>query len=386
MKIIIKFGLLILISGFILSCRQSAKQSATGTQTGLQDSILKKNFEKVIDGKKVSLYYLNNKNGVEAAITNYGGRVVAIDVPDKSMKPVDVVLGYNSIDDYLNYPENFFGALIGRYGNRIANGRFTLDGKEYQLATNDGKNHLHGGIKGFDKRVWDAVQPNDSTLQLSYTSEDMEEGYPGLLKVNVTYTLTHNNALKIVYNAVTDKKTILNLTNHTYFNLGGEGSGNIYKEDMMINADYFTPIDSTLIPTGELRSVKGTPFDFTTPTPIGERIGADNLQIKYGKGYDHNFILNRDTTKALNLAARVYDPGTGIVMKVYTDQPGIQFYSGNFLNGGDKSKNGKPHEYRTGFCLETQHFPDSPNHANFPSVVLNPGETYHSETIYQFSN
>ncbi len=386
MKMIIKFSLLFLISGFILSsCGQTAKKSATDTQTGLKDRILKKNFEKVIDGKQVSLYYLNNNNGAEAAITNYGGRLVALEVPNDSLKPVDVVLGYNSIDDYLNYPENFFGALIGRYGNRIANGKFKLDGKEYQLATNDGKNSLHGGIKGFNKRVWNAVQPNDSTLQLSYTSEDMEEGYPGQLKVEVTYTLTHDNALKIDYNAVTDKKTIINLTNHSYFNLGGEGSGNIYKEVMMINADYFTPIDSTLIPTGELRSVKGTPFDFTTPTPIGERIGADNLQIKYGKGYDHNFVLNPDTTKSLNLAARVYDPGTGIEMTVLTDQPGIQFYSGNFLAGNDKGKNGKPHEYRSAFCLETQHFPDSPNHANFPSTVLNPGDKYHSETIYKFS-
>jgi len=343
-------------------------------------------FGKTADGTPVELYTLTNANGLEAKITNYGGIVVSLLVPDRDGKPGDVVLGYETLEEYIeNNP--YFGTLVGRYGNRIARGKFTLEGIEYTLAQNDGENHLHGGPKGFDKVVWkaDAVRSKKSVgLKLTYLSKDGEEGYPGNLSVTVVYTLTNDNELKIEYTAVTDKVTIVNLTHHGYFNLAGAGLGDILGHELMIKADRFTPVDKGLIPTGELRSVKGTPMDFTRAVAIGARIDQAAGQLVLGGGYDHNWVLNNGDG-SLALAAKVYEPTTGRVMEVYTTEPGIQFYSGNFLDGSITGKGGKVYEYRYGFCLETQHFPDSPNKPDFPSTVLKPGETYTTTTIYTFS-
>jgi aldose 1-epimerase len=349
-------------------------------QTGLK----KANFQKVINGKKTNLFFLKNDNGMEVAITNYGGRVVSIMAPDRNGKMADVALGFDSLDGYLNNNEYYFGAIIGRYANRIAKGQFTLDGKTYHLPINDGPNSLHGGNKGFFARIWDAKQLDSRNLLLTYDSKDMEEGYPGDLKVQVLYTLTQDNSIRIEYTAVTDKPTVINLTNHTYFNLNGAGSGKITDEKLMINGDSYTPIDDTEIPTGKIDPVKGTPFDFTTPTVIGKRINADNQQVKFAKGYDDNWILNKDFKGQLSLAARVTDPNSGRVMDVLTTEPGIQFYSGNFLDGV-KGKDEKPYKYRTALTLETQHYPDSPNEPDFPSTVLKPNQIFHSITIYKFS-
>jgi aldose 1-epimerase len=340
------------------------------------------NFIATIDSKPVQLYVLKNKNGMEVSITNYGATVVSMLVPDKSGKMVDVVLGYDSVSTYQN-GTSYFGAIAGRYANRIAKGKFNLGDTSYTLAVNNGVNALHGGIKGYNKVVWEAKK-EENVLKLSYFSKDGEEGYPGNVKVSVIYTLTDSNALDIQYQAETDKPTIINLTNHNYFNLEGQGSGTILGHQLMLNADRFTPVDSTLIPTGELASVKGTPFDFTVAHSIGEHIyDTLNQQIKFGLGYDHNFVLNGAYGK-LQLAATVKAPINGIEMKVYTTEPGIQFYSGNFLNGNDKGK-GSVYDYRTGICLETQHFPDSPNQPSFPSVVLKPGEIYKTQTTYRFN-
>jgi len=343
-------------------------------------------FGKTGDGTPIELYTLTNANGLEAKITNYGGIVVSLLVPDRDGKPGDVVLGYETLEEYIeNNP--YFGTLVGRYGNRIARGKFTLEGIEYTLAQNDGENHLHGGLKGFDKVVWkaDAVRSKNSVgLKLTYLSKDGEEGYPGNLSVTVVYTLTNDNELKIEYTAVTDKVTIVNLTHHGYFNLAGAGLGDILGHELMIKADRFTPVDKGLIPTGELRGVKGTPMDFTRAVAIGARIDQAAEQLVLGGGYDHNWVLNNGDG-SLALAAKVYEPTTGRVMEVYTTEPGIQFYSGNFLDGSITGKGGKVYEYRYGFCLETQHFPDSPNKPDFPSTVLKPGETYTTTTIYTFS-
>lgn len=348
--------------------------------------IEKHTFGKTEDGIPVELYTLTNANGLEAKITNYGGIVVSLLVPDRDGKPGDVVLGYGTLEEYIkNNP--YFGALVGRYGNRIAHGKFTLEGIEYTLAQNDGENHLHGGRKGFDKVVWkaDAVRNKNSVgSKLTYLSKDGEEGYPGNLSVTVVYTLTNDNELKIEYTAVTDKVTIVNLTHHGYFNLAGAGLGDILGHELMIKADRFTPVDKGLIPTGELRSVKGTPMDFTRAVAIGARIDQAAEQLALGGGYDHNWVLNNGDG-SLALAAKVYEPTTGRVMEIYTTEPGIQFYSGNFLDGSTTGKGGKVYEYRYGFCLETQHFPDSPNKPDFPSTVLKPGETYTTTTIYTFS-
>lgn len=345
----------------------------------------KQPFGKTADGQAVDLYTLTNPNGLEAAITNYGGIVVRLKTPDRNGQLADVVLGFDTLDDYLKgHP--YFGAIIGRYGNRIAKGRFQLNGVEYKLAVNNGENHLHGGLKGFDKVVWNARDVSTAeapALELTYTSKDGEEGYPGTLHVTVVYTLTPANELKIDYAATTDKDTIVNLTNHSYFNLAGQGEGDILGHELMINASRFTPVDAGLIPTGELRSVEGTPFDFRKPVAIGARINQDDQQLKYGNGYDHNFVLDR-TGDGLVLAARVTEPKSGRVMEVYTTEPGIQFYSGNFLDGSNKGKGGKIYQRRYGFCLETQHFPDSPNKPNFPSTVLRPGAKYQSTTVYRF--
>ena len=350
-------------------------------------STTKSSWGKTPDGELVDLYTLTNKNGVEAAITTYGGAVVSLKVPDRNGKLGDVVLGFDAVDGYVDN-KSYFGALIGRYGNRIGHAQFTLDGKTYQLAKNNGDNTLHGGIKGFNKVVWAAKEipaKDGQALELSYVSKDAEEGFPGNLNVRVIYTLTESNELKIEYFATTDKKTVVNLTNHSYFNLAVPGSGDILGHILMIEADKFTPVDSGLIPTGELRDVIGTPFDFRKPTPIGARINSDDEQIKLGGGYDHNFVLRRKPGDAILLAARVVEPKTGRVMEVWTTEPGVQFYTGNFLDGSAHGKGGMAYTKRSAFCLETQHFPDSPNQPKFPSVVLNPGERYHTTTIYKFS-
>ena len=344
-------------------------------------------FETVIDGKKTALYILKNKNGLEASITNYGGKVVSLIVPDRNGVFADVVLGFSSIQDYLKANGPYFGALIGRYGNRIAKGSFTLDGQTYKLATNNGPNGLHGGKKGYNAVVWDAVQPDAHTLELSYLSPDGEEGYPGNLTVKVTYQLTDDNELKIEYSANTDKNTVINLTHHSFFNLAGECNGTINDHILMINADKYTPVDERLIPTGELAPVAGTPFNFRVAKPIAQDLFTPNKQLDCGKGYDHNFVLTKTLRNgdALSLAARITDPVSGRSMEVLTNEPGLQFYGGNFLNGSDVGKSKKPYLFRTAFCLETQHFPDSPNHPNFPSTELKPGEKYHSVCIYKFS-
>jgi aldose 1-epimerase len=342
-------------------------------------------FGKTPDGTEVTLYTLTNQSGAEARVMTYGGIVVSLRVPDRDGKLDDVVLGYDDLEGYVRDNSPYFGALIGRYGNRISRGRFTLDGVEYRLARNNGENHLHGGLRGFDKVVWrasDVTQSEGQALQLTYLSRDGEEGYPGNMSVTVIYTLTGENELKIKYSATTDRPTILNLTNHSYFNLAG--AGDILSHEVTINADRFTPIDKGLIPTGELARVEGTPMDFRTPATIGYRIEEGYEQLLYGLGYDHNWVLNKDVD-ALTLAARVYERGSGRVLEVYTTQPGMQFYSGNFLDGTIRGKGGKVYERRNGFCMETQHFPDSPNHPDFPSTILSPGQRYEQMTVYKFS-
>ncbi len=342
-------------------------------------SIKKQAFGKTKDGKDVDLYKLTNANGLKTEIMTYGGIVRTLDVPDRNGNFADIVLGYDTLGEYIeNNP--YFGALVGRCGNRIAKGKFTLDGVEYTLATNNGPNHLHGGVKGFDKVVWDAEPMEDKTsigLKLTYLSKDGEEGYPGNLNCTVIYTLTNDNELKVSYEAETDKATVMNLTHHSYFNLAGHGSGDILGHELMLTADNFTPVDEGLIPTGEIKSVKGTLMDFTKPMPIGARIA----QVK--GGYDHNYVLN-NSDGSLALAASVYEPKSGRVMEIFTTEPAIQFYSGNFLDGSNKGK-GAVYNKHDGFCLETQHFPDSPNKPNFPSVVLRPGEKYTHLTVHKFS-
>jgi aldose 1-epimerase len=338
------------------------------------------------DGQAVDLFTLTNAKGVEARIMTYGGAVVSLKVPDRQGKLGDVVLGYESLDGYLKNSA-YFGAIIGRYGNRIGKGKFSLNGHEYTLAKNNGENHLHGGVKGFDKVVWSAKEIKGATgvgLSLSYVSKDGEEGYPGTLRVNVIYMLTNTNELRIEYTATTDKETVVNLTHHSYFNLAGAGDGNILSHELMLKASKFTPVDAGLIPTGELRAVRGTPMDFDRPTAIGARIENGDEQLKLGRGYDHNWVLDRTGARSI-LAARVYEPTSGRVMEVYTSEPGIQFYSGNFLDGTITGKGGKVYQQRYGFCLETQHFPDSPNKPGFPSTVVKPRYTYRSFTTYKFS-
>jgi aldose 1-epimerase len=345
-----------------------------------------KSFGKTRAGEPVELYTLTNSKGMEADIMTYGGILVSLKTPDRGGKLADVVLGFDSLDGYVNDPPPpYFGALIGRYGNRIGGGRFSLNGTEYKLAQNNGPNHLHGGLRGFDKVVWKARTPDAQSLELTYLSKDGEEGYPGNLTATVTYTLTENNELKLDYRATTDKDTVLNLTNHSYFNLAGQGEGDVLGHQIMINADRFTPVDSGLIPTGELRSVESTPFDFRQTRAIGERIDAADEQIKFGKGYDQNFVLNR-AGSGLELAAKVIEPKSGRVMEVLTTEPGVQFYTANNLNGSLRGKAGKVYGRRYALCLETQHFPDSPNKPNFPSVVLKPSAQYQTTTVYRFSS
>lgn len=363
-----------------------AETTGKDSLTQKQNEMLnKKNFETTIDGKKTDLYILKNHNGMQAAITNYGARLVSLLVPDKDGKMTDVVVGFKSVQDYVKSTEPYFGATIGRYGNRIAKGKFSLDGKQYTLFTNNGANTLHGGKKGFQAVVWDAKQLNDSTLELTYLSKDMEEGFPGNLDIKVTYSLTANNGFQCQYEATTDKKTVVNLTNHAFFNLNGEGSGTILNHVVQIDADKYTPIDSGLIPTGQLAPVAGTPLDFKTPTTIGARIGSDDQQLKNVNGYDHNFVLNGKEVNGLTHAATVTGDRSGIVMNVYTKEPGLQFYSGNFMQGKNTFKDGTKDDFRTAFAMETQHFPDSPNQPSFPSTVLKPGDIYQTSSIYVFS-
>jgi aldose 1-epimerase len=343
----------------------------------------KQDFGKTPDGP-VSIFTLTNRSGMEVRIINYGGVVVSIKTPDRTGKMADVALGFDSIDGYLK-EHPYFGALIGRYGNRIGKGKFKLNGKEYKLATNNGENSLHGGTRGFDKRLWKAVPSGDNGIELSYVSKDGEEGYPGTLTVTVRYTLTDANELKIDYSATTDKDTVVNLTNHSYFNLAGQGEGDILQHQMMLNASRFTPVDAGLIPTGELKKVDGTPFDFRKPTAIGARIDQKDEQLKLGKGYDHNWVLDA-AKEGMTKAAEVYEPKSGRVMEVFTREPGIQFYTGNFLDGSNKGKGGKVYKFRYGFCLETQHFPDSPNKPSFPTTVLKAGGHYQTSTVYKFSS
>ena len=340
------------------------------------------NFDTTICGKRVGLYILRNASGMEVCITNYGGRIVSIMVPDRNGKFQDVVLGHDTIDDYVNIDGNF-GALIGRYGNRINKGRISIDGTEYQLPQNNFGHCLHGGPVGFHHKVWDAVQPDGSTLELHLQSPDGEAGFPGNLNVKVVYTLSNDNSLKIEYTATTDKPTVVNLTNHSYFNLSGNPANDILDETVLFNADGFTPIDSTFMTSGEIRSVEGTPFDFRRGKTVGRDIDADDEQLKNGMGFDHNMVLNTGGDISV-LAGRIEDSRSGISMEIYTTEPGIQFYTGNFLDGSVKGKRGIYYQKRSAICVETQHFPDSPNQPNYPSTLLRPGETYSSTCIYKF--
>ncbi|UKT65375.1 aldose epimerase family protein [Pedobacter mucosus] len=361
----------------LASC--NSKSDKTETSATLDSN----KYNTTIDGKIVKLYTLKNNQGASVSITNFGGRIVSLMVPDKDNKLTDVVLGYDSIGAYRKKGEPFFGALIGRYGNRIGKGKFTLDGKEYALQLNDGTNTLHGGTDGFFGKVWDAKQIDGKNLELSYVSKDGEAGYPGTLTVKVTYSFNDENALKINYTATTDKTTIVNLTNHAYFNLSGAGSKTILDHEITIDANEFTPVDSTLIPTGKLLAVAGTAFDFNKSKAIGKSIEDKDEQLKFGKGYDHNFVLTKHDGKTP--VAIVKSPITGITLEVYTVEPGLQFYSGNFLTGADQDGKGKiAYPHRSAFCLETQHFPDAPNYSNFATTTLKPGQTYQTSTTYKF--
>lgn len=352
--------------------------------TAQHSKMKKEDFQMTLDGKKTDLYILKNKNGLEITVTNFGAHVVEIWAPDKNGRFEDIVLGHDHIDKYIHYKgERFLGATIGRYGNRIAEGKFTLDGKTYQLPINDTPNSLHGGFKGFDRVVWDVEQPDGHTLLLHYLSKDGEEGYPGNLDVFMKYELTDNNEFIITHEAVTDRKTVVNLTHHSFFNLHGVGNGTINDHQLMIHAAKYIPVDKNLIPTGKIEEVEGTPMDFRRPCRIGERVDCDFEQLKHGHGYDHNWVLDRKTADEVELAATVYEPLSGRYLEVWTTEPGIQFYGGNFFDGTMTGKDGKTYEYRASLALETQHFPDSPNQPAFPSTVLEPEQRYKHICIYK---
>lgn len=336
-------------------------------------------FSKLVDGKETTLILLKNGNGITAAVTNFGARLVSLKVPSEKGL-TDVVLGFNSIEEYLKAVGRNYGATVGRFANRIAGGKFRLDGKTYELPVNNNGNNIHGGPNGFNEQVWNIEKSTDSSVMLSLFSKDGTNGFPGNLKVELVYLLTKNNELRIDYFAETDKKTVINLTNHSFFNLNGSGS--ILDHEVSINADRFTPVGETLIPTGELKPVRGTPFDFRKPVRIGPKIDTTNLQIKYANGFDHNFVLNGEGMK---LAATAFSPKSGITMKTYTTEPGMQFFTGNGFNGRDKDRNGRPILFRDAFCFETQHFPDSPNQPNFPSTIIVPGKNFRSATVYKFT-
>ncbi len=349
--------------------------------------IPEENFNKIIDGKQVSLFVMKNKNGLVTEVCNYGGKIISQWVPDRKGNFEDIVLGYDNIDDYLKSTEQYFGALIGRFGNRIAKGKFNLNGVDYKLAANNGENHLHGGEKGFNNVVWDTRayknEKGEDALELKYLSVDGEEGYPGDLEVKVEYILTNDNEFIIEYTATCKDSTVLNLTHHSFYNLQGAGNGDINDHEIKILANYYTPVDAGLIPTGEIAKVGDTPMDFTSFHSIGSRIEQNFEQLILGNGYDHNWVLDKKG-KELAMAAIVYEPVSGRTMEVLTTEPGIQFYGGNFLNGSETGKDNKKYDFRTAFCLETQHFPDSPNKPDFPSCLLIPGQTYRHTCIYKF--
>jgi aldose 1-epimerase len=379
---------LIALLAILSSCSEISKKSVS--ENGKDGMDIKKSpFGRTPDGKAVEQYTLTNSHGLEAKIITYGGIVTSLKVPDRTGRLGDIVLGHNTLDKYVepNHAQSpYFGAMIGRYGNRIGKGQFTLDGKTYKLAINNGPNTLHGGNVGFDQRVWKAepvVGKDEVALKLTYVSKDMEEGYPGTLKATVTYALTNKDELRIDYEATTDKPTVCNLTNHNYYNFTC-AERDILGHELMINGDQTTPVDSGLIPTGELRSVEGTPFDFRKPKAMGQDINANDEQIKFGPGYDHNWVLRKKGSE-LSLAARVFEPTSGRVMEIYTTEPSIQFYTGNFLDGSITGKDGKIYKHRYGFCLETQHNPDSPNKPSWPSTVLRPGQVYKTTTLHKFS-
>jgi aldose 1-epimerase len=374
-----------ILLAFVMSLILSTCFNAKSAERKIEVS----SFGKTKEGEAVSRYLLSNEKGVEAVVISYGATLVSLKVPDRNDKAGDIVLGYDSLDGY-EQDKSYFGATIGRYSNRIAGGQFTLHETVFQLPKNDGPNCLHGGSRGFNKRVWvgvDRSRPDAQVLELTYLSQNGEEGFPGTLKVHVTYTLPlETNELGIEYSATTNKGTVINLTNHSYFNLSGTASQEILDHELLLHALKFTPVDSTLIPTGELRTVRGNPFDFRKPTAIGARINQNNEQLKFGRGYDHNWVLEKTGTNGLQVAAEVFEPTSGRVLEVLTTEPGIQFYSGNFLDGSVRGKGGQLYDHRTGFCLETQHYPDSPNHPKFPSTELKPGRTYRSTTVFRFSS
>ncbi|WP_461445006.1 aldose epimerase family protein [Maribacter sp.] len=351
----------------------------------LKKTIDPENFIGLIEEDSVRFYTLRNANGIEVTFTNYGQRLLSLHTPDKNGEFEDVVLGYATLTEFVEN-RNYYGAIIGRYGNRIGKGTFSIDGTAYDLVKNNGENHLHGGTKGFESVVWKVDDHSSNTITFSRVSPDMEEGYPGNLNVQVQYTLDDSNALKIKYKATSDKATVVNLTNHSFFNLKGEGNGDIMDHVVTINADTYTPVDDGLIPTGAIETVKNTPFDFRSPKTIGRDIDADFEQLKIGRGYDHNYVVNEmpQNGEGLKLAAMVLEPNSGRTMEVYTSEPGVQFYTGNFMNGSDIGKTGKPYPFRGSFCFETQHYPDSPNKPEFPSTRLNPGEVYETTTVYKF--
>lgn len=371
-----KLAFILFIMTAVISCKEA----------NTKKSIIEKDeFGITNDGVQIDRYTLTNARGMRVQVITYGGIITSLEVPDRNGNFQDVVLGYDNLSDYENN-NPYFGALIGRFGNRIADGTFTLEGEVYKLAQNDGKNHLHGGNKGFDKVIWSAngkIINGEAVLKLTYLSKDMEEGYPGNLSVEVTYTLTQDNELEVGYKATTDKTTIVNLTQHSYFNLSG--GDDILSHELMINADAYLPVDETLIPTGELRAVSGTPFDFSVAKAIGKDIAHDNTQLERGLGYDHCWVLN-DQNNGMRTAAVLFDKSSGRVMEITTDEPAIQFYSGNFLDGTHPVKNSDSfYGHRSGLCLETQHYPDSPNQESFPSVILNPEETYSTQTVFKFT-
>ncbi|MBZ4042336.1 aldose epimerase family protein [Flavobacterium hibisci] len=376
---------------FQISCQKKQSDNSNDSNKSVIQNVNLKptaldsiDFKGKIDGKEVNLYWIKNKN-IHAAFTNYGGRLVSLLVKNKNNKFIDVVVGFKSIKEYQNSTEKYFGATIGRVGNRIAKGKFSLNGKNYSVPVNNGENALHGGTKGYEDVVWNAEKINDQTLVFTYVSPDMEMGFPGNLKVKVTYSVTTDNEIKMEYEATTDKTTIVNLTNHAFFNLNGEGSGTILNHMVQFNAKEYTPVDKGLIPTGKIETVAGTPFDFVTPHTIGERINAKNVQLENGGGYDHNFVLNNKKQNGMAHVGSITGDVSGIVMDIYTEEPGFQFYSGNFMQGKNTFKSGAKDDYRTAFALETQHFPDAPNHPNFPSIILEPNAVYHTVSVYKFS-
>jgi aldose 1-epimerase len=383
---LVQLAPLALVLGAALGCSAPDAPPATaGAERAKGATVTRARFGTMPDGTPVDVFTFTNANGLEVRAITYGGIIVSIRTPDRTGRLDDIVLGFDNLDGYLKDPP-YFGAIVGRYANRIAKGRFTLDDQTYQLATNNGPNHLHGGLKGFDKVVWNAEPlQNDQGVGVVFThkSPDGDEGYPGTLDVRVTYRLTDENQLVVDYRATTDKATPVNLTQHSYFNLAGAGSGDILGHVMQIDADHYTPVDDTLIPTGQIAPVDGTPFDFRAPTSIGSRVGLDNVQIARAGGIDHNFVLTAGGNGLVH-AARVVEPRTGRTLDISTTEPGIQFYSGNFLDGSIVGKGGHVYGHRSGFCLETQHFPDSPNHDNFPTTILRPGAEYRSQTVFTF--